>query len=250
MEKIIGRALKKEREARGVSLADIAAETRIGSRFLQALEDEDFSVFPGTFYIHYYIKNYLRACGADETAFFNAHRDGLDAILRPGLEPPPGEYMQKMTYARFRRRRTVLLAVLALAAAGLAAFLLLGQPRWLGRMAASAPSAPMPFPPFSSHLLPVQEEACPAPPPLEARLELTAPCWLSLWRGSERVAERTFRAGEAIGLSGYRLTLVVAAPPALRLWLNGREVTAYRRSAEAVKLVVDPASLDRILRRP
>ncbi|GEM_PF-1062331 len=244
MEKIVGRALRKEREARGVSLADIAAETRIGPRFLQALEEEDFSVFPGTFYIHYYIKNYLRACGADETAFFNAHRDRLDAILRPGLEPPPGEYMQKMTYARFRRRRTLLRAVLALAAAGLAALLL------LGRMAASAPSAPVPFPPFSSHLLPVQEEACPAPPPLEARLEFTAPCWLSLWRGSERVAERTFRAGETLGLSGYRLTFVVAAPTALRLWLNGREVTAYRRSAEAVKLVADPASLDRMLRRP
>lgn len=249
MDKVVGQALRKEREARGVSIDEIAAETRIGSRFLKALEEEDFSLFPGTFYIHYYIKNYLLACGADDTAFFNTYRASLDKILRPGLEPPPDQYMQKMTYARFRRRRTVILALAALAAAGLAAFLLLGPPRWVERFTAAATADPFVFPPFSAQLLAGEEESCPAPPPLEARLEIEAPCWLSLWRGSEQVAERTFRAGESIRFSGYRLTLVMAAPPALRLWLNGSEVSFLSRSPEAVKLVVDPASLNDVLRR-
>jgi hypothetical protein len=249
MEKIVGQALRKEREARGVSLADIAAETRISTRFLQALEDEEFDLFPGKFYIHYYIKNYLQACGADETSFFNTYRQHLDGILNRGGAPPPDQYMQKMNYARFRRNRTLLLAALGLAVLALLAYLLLGPPRCLERMAPRRPAVSLAIPPFSSHLLPIEDELCLTRAPLQARLALDAPCWLSLWRGSEKVAERTFRQGESISLSGYRLTLVVANPPALRLQLNGSDVSYLRTSAQAVKLVVDPGNLEEILRR-
>jgi cytoskeletal protein RodZ len=249
MEKIVGQALRNEREARGVSLADIAAETRIGLRFLQALEDEEFDLFPGKFYIHYYIKNYLHACGADETAFFNTYRQYLDGILNRGGEPPPDQYMQKMNYARFRRNRTLLLAALGLAVLALLAYMLLGPPRWLERLAILRPAVSMAVPPFSSHLLASEEEFCLTWAPLQAHLVLNASCWLSLWRGSEKVVERTFAQGESISLSGYRLTLVVSNPPALRLQLNGSDVPYLRASPQAVKLVVDPGNLEEILRR-
>lgn len=249
MEKVVGNALRKERESRGVSLADISRETRIGTRFLQALEEENYDLFPGPFYIHYYIKNYLKACGADETTFFNTYQDYLKKALRPGDELPPDQYMHKMNYARFRRRRTLLAALLALALLALLAWLLLGPPRWLDKALAWRPAAPPAIPPFSNHLELAQEQACLTQAPLEARLDLDAPCWLSLWRGSEKFAERVFRPGESVAFSGYRLTLVVASPQALRLRLNGREVGSLRRAAEAVKLVVDPLTLADVLRR-
>jgi|GEM_PF-6231570 Uncharacterized protein conserved in bacteria len=195
MEKIVGQALRKEREARGVSLADIAAETRISTRFLQALEDEEFDLFPGKFYIHYYIKNYLQACGADETSFFNTYRQHLDGILNRGGAPPPDQYMQKMNYARFRRNRTLLLAALGLAVLALLAYLLLGPPRCLERMAPRRPAVSLAIPPFSSHLLPIEDELCLTRAPLQARLALDAPCWLSLWRGSEKSGRKNLPPG-------------------------------------------------------
>jgi cytoskeletal protein RodZ len=109
MEKILGPALKKEREMRGVSLADIAKETCIGTRYLQALENEDFSVFPGVFYIRYYIKNYLRACGADETAFFNTYHNYLQSLLDKKGEPPSDQFLNKLEYSKFKRRKTILI---------------------------------------------------------------------------------------------------------------------------------------------
>jgi transcriptional regulator with XRE-family HTH domain len=249
MEKVVGNALRKERESRGVTLADISRETRIGTRFLQALEEETFDLFPGAFYIHYYIKSYLKACGADETTFFNTYQEYLRSALRRADELPPDQYMHKMNYARFRRRRTLLAALLALALLALLAWLLLGPPRWLDKSLAWRPAPAPDIPPFSEHLELAEERACPTRAPLEARLDLDAPCWLSLWRGSEKVAERTFRPGESVALTGYRLTLVIASPAALRLRLNGREVRSLRRSGEAVKLVVDPLSLADVLRR-
>jgi cytoskeletal protein RodZ len=119
MEKILGQALKKEREMRGISLADIAAETRIGTRYLQALEDEDFSVFSGGFYIRYYIKNYLHACGADEAVFFNTNFNILQSILDKKGDPPPDQYLSKLEYVKFKRRKTILIIMLLLLTAAL-----------------------------------------------------------------------------------------------------------------------------------
>jgi cytoskeletal protein RodZ len=120
MDKTLGQALKKEREMRGISIADIAAETRIGTRYLLALENEDFSMFPGFFYVRYYIRNYLRACGADETAFFNVHQRVLQSVFDAKGAPPPDQYLSKVSYLRFKRRRTILIILLLLLAAVLA----------------------------------------------------------------------------------------------------------------------------------
>lgn len=249
MEKIIGQALRKERESRGVSLADIANETRIGTRMLQALEDEEFDLFPGKFYIHYYIKNYLRACGADETAFFNTYQEYLKNALHHDDELRAEQYMHKMTYTRFRRNRTILLVLALMAGLALLAYLLLGPPRWLDKLLVVQPAVSLAIPSFSAHLLRLEEESCLTKAPIAARLELDASCWLQVWRGGEKFAEKTFHKGDGFSLHGYQLTMVISNPPALRLQLNGQEVSFLRRSAAALKLVVDPGNLQEILRR-
>ncbi|MBN2344779.1 MAG: DUF4115 domain-containing protein [Candidatus Aminicenantes bacterium] len=248
MEKILGQALRKEREARGVSLADIAAETRIGTRFLNALEEEDFDLFPGSFYIHYYIKNYLQACGADETAFFNTYQPYLNKVLKREEALSPDQYMHKMAYVKFSKRRRTLLLILLLGILGLMAFLVFGRPRLMDKVLGRAPEA-IDVPAISSYLLEAREDFCLTAAPLRARLSLEAPCWLQLWRGGEKVAERTFRTGEVITLEGYQLTMVIARPQALRLQLNGREVSFFRDSPVALKLAVDPLNLQDILKR-
>ena len=249
MEKIVGQALKKEREARGVSLADIVGETRISTRFLQALEDEEFDLFPGKFYVHYYIKNYLRACGADETAFFNTYQDYLNQTMKNNAETPPDLYMQKMVYLKFTKSRKFFQAILVLAALALLGFLFLGPPRLLDKVLRNKPTANFPVPAFSDHLLRPEADFCPSEPPLTAHLALDAPCWLQLWRGGEKVAERTFIKGETFSLHGYQLILVIANPHALRLTLNGKDVTYFRSSPTALKLIVNPGNLAEILQR-
>ena len=47
----IGEQFKAAREARGLSLDQVADETNIAKRFISAMEAEDFSVFPGDPYI-------------------------------------------------------------------------------------------------------------------------------------------------------------------------------------------------------
>ncbi len=61
-----GERLRREREMRGISLEEIAATTRIGKRFLCALEDGQFDLLPGGIFNKGYVRAYARHLGIDE----------------------------------------------------------------------------------------------------------------------------------------------------------------------------------------
>ncbi len=64
-----GASFKKGREARGLSLAQIADETRISTRFLGAIESENFHLLPGGIFNRGFIRAYAERVGLDpETA--------------------------------------------------------------------------------------------------------------------------------------------------------------------------------------
>ena len=64
-----GEHLKREREMRGVSLDEICAATRIGNRFLEALENEDWDRLPGGIFNRGFVRAVARFLGLDEEAF-------------------------------------------------------------------------------------------------------------------------------------------------------------------------------------
>jgi cytoskeletal protein RodZ len=65
--------LKRERELRGISLQQISEETRIGVRFLEALEEDRIDVIPGEFYRRSYLRAYTRYLGLDEDRALNVY---------------------------------------------------------------------------------------------------------------------------------------------------------------------------------
>ena len=79
--------LRRERELRGISLKQISEDTKIGVRFLQALEEDKLELIPGEFYRRSYLRAYARYLGLDEDRAVNAYAfsnqeqrpDGADA---------------------------------------------------------------------------------------------------------------------------------------------------------------------------
>jgi len=61
-----GERLRREREMRGVGLNEIAAATKIGTRSLKALEEEDFSKLPGGIFNKGFVRAYARFLGMNE----------------------------------------------------------------------------------------------------------------------------------------------------------------------------------------
>jgi len=61
-----GESLKRERELRGVTLDEISAATRIATRFLKAIENEDWDQLPGGVFNRGFVRAVARYLGLDE----------------------------------------------------------------------------------------------------------------------------------------------------------------------------------------
>lgn len=64
-EKTVGTILKEAREAKGYSLADVEKETSIRSRYLQAVENDEYDKTPGEVFVKGIIRNYGNFLGLD-----------------------------------------------------------------------------------------------------------------------------------------------------------------------------------------
>jgi cytoskeletal protein RodZ len=63
-----GERLKRERELREVTLEEITSRTRIASRFLEALENEEWEKLPGGVFNRGFVRSIARYLGLDEEA--------------------------------------------------------------------------------------------------------------------------------------------------------------------------------------
>ena len=64
----LGERLRRQRLAMGVSLSHISEKTRIGLRYLEALEAGDFKQLPGAIFARSFVRQYGEIVGADLTA--------------------------------------------------------------------------------------------------------------------------------------------------------------------------------------
>ena len=71
---IHGKVLQHLRESQGMTLDDIAKKTNIPKNYLQAIENDDISAFPGTFYFKSYLQQYASSIGLNPQQVWNAYQ--------------------------------------------------------------------------------------------------------------------------------------------------------------------------------
>lgn len=75
----IGQSLKERRMEKGLTIAEIANETRIRKRYLEAMENEEWDIIPGRVYLKGFLRTYCRRLDLDEASFL----DALDNTFKP-----------------------------------------------------------------------------------------------------------------------------------------------------------------------
>lgn len=75
----LGTRLKEARLAKGYSLEDLQEITKIQKRYLSAIEEGNFSVMPGAFYVRAFIKQYAEAVGLDATEILETYKSEIPA---------------------------------------------------------------------------------------------------------------------------------------------------------------------------
>ena len=109
----VGEQLRAARQAHGLSLADVAARTRVPLRHLTAIEAGDYAGLPSPTYAVGFARSYARAVGADEVAIAARTRADIDRL---GVRQP--EYVPYETADPSRvPSRAVAIAALGVALA-------------------------------------------------------------------------------------------------------------------------------------
>ena len=70
----LGQALREQREARNISIEEIASATKIVSRYLEALEADRLDQMPGGFFIRGIIRTYAKSVGLDPEEVLNRYK--------------------------------------------------------------------------------------------------------------------------------------------------------------------------------
>ncbi len=107
----LGDTLKFSRESQSISLDQIARDTRISKRYLEALELEDFSIFPGEAYLVGFLRNYAQYLGLDSGELVNLYRN-----MKLQEQPIP---MDELIHGKKKPSRLFIFVIVVLVAGGL-----------------------------------------------------------------------------------------------------------------------------------
>ncbi|CAM4238041.1 RodZ domain-containing protein [Paenibacillus tarimensis] len=94
----LGNLLKKAREEKGYSLEDIQDLTKIRKRYLEAIEEGNYSVLPGNFYVRAFVKNYAETVGLDADEVLSMYQQEIPSKASEPIPEQP--IIQKRRSAR------------------------------------------------------------------------------------------------------------------------------------------------------
>jgi cytoskeleton protein RodZ len=232
----LGSSLRDARVRRGIELAQVAAETQIRMRYLQALEDERFELLPGSVYAKGFLRAYADYLGLESQLFVDEYNARFSAD-----ETPPAPAQLKLR-RRPLRRYGIGAAVLLLALAGalLAWQLSDSSPRSARSRAASATAAgaPAPVSPRTARATTGRASRAtkPAGPALVLRVT-QGPCWLSVRQRSEhgrQLFEGTLEPGDSRRFADGPLWIRIGAPWNLEASRAGRRLPLPQTVANVV----------------
>lgn len=84
----IGATLREARMRARIDVSEIEAQTKIRSRYLRALENEEWDLLPGPTFIKSFLRTYATALGLDGKALVEEYRRNYELGGESDLQPP------------------------------------------------------------------------------------------------------------------------------------------------------------------
>lgn len=256
MSLTLGEKLRQAREERGISISEVAEQTRISPHYIESIENDNYKTLPGGIFNKGFIKSFAKYVGVDEQ---EALQDYSRAIVGPDGESSdePRTYRPEvLTDDRSSSSNTptiiIAVVILGLMTAGVLFLVnyLRGGDSEAGTTANTAAAANA----NASN----QAVVVATPTPVTDRINVVLkavgePVWTSYAvDGKPRV--QTLNADEAVTVDAkesFRLSYSKAKLPNLQISVNGKQIEPPAASAKGnIELTINKANIAEIMQAP
>lgn len=110
----IGNSLREARNRQGLSIRDAEDATKIRSKYLQAMEEDDFEVLPGPTFVMGFLRTYAAYLGLDADTVVEEYRNAHAPHILDAHRLPNASLRSRPRPAAPRRSNYVVVAVIAL----------------------------------------------------------------------------------------------------------------------------------------
>jgi cytoskeletal protein RodZ len=212
----IGNSLREARLRQGLDFPEIEQRTKIRSKYLRALEEEQFDLLPGQTYVKGFLRSYSEYLGLDGQLYV----DEFNSRYVTGEEEPPIKPRRSETFGR--RARSGESRGIMLALAGIAAVTALVIAAWRAAPDSNEPSIPNLGSATNAKKAKARQRA-----PHVTLVASAGPgnTWLEIHRSSNAgrtIYRGTLEAGQTRTFTGPRLWVYARAPGNLHVKINGR----------------------------
>ena len=229
----IGERLREAREAKGLGVEDVASQTRIPIRHLDAIEREDWDALPAATYCIGFVRSYANAVGLDGAELGRELRDRLGPTRS---RAPAPEYYEPADPARVPPRS------LAIVAGGLLLVLVIVYAIWRSSLDDVEETAPAAAPPAADQAVPARPRPRPPRPQALAGQPVTLTAaedaWLRIREGAGGpvLFEGILAPGQRFQVppSAQRPVIRTGRPQVLRVAVGGRDLGALEPAERTV----------------
>ena len=248
--------LREKREAKKLTLQEVAKETNINERYLKALEEGNPDVFPGEVYFKGFLRNYANFLGLDSQELISHYEEsGLMEqpleFIKPKIDvvtllekrrfDPFGQMRSRIMSAiewlvRTRRIRSLYLILIILLSFFLIWWFFSYEGEEISRMNQQERAG------LTGEVAPLEKKG------LLLEIEATDEVWLRVARDKQdQTREVLLRPGEHLGLEAEeQITIKAGNAGGLVLKLNGRQLPPLGRRGEVVTKTITARGIEQI----
>ena len=185
----LGEQLRHARLERGVNLREVAEQTRITMRHLEAIEADDYKALPGGIFNKSFIKSYARYVGFPEARALELYeRTSRERGFQN--EEPPTSPQREHIYMGDTARSPLMTYGLSAVIIGLLILVVYGGLQFWNRRSQTAGAEATPTPAAAAAQQPTPAAATPTPPPaadgFKVQLKAARAFWLTSWQEGEK----------------------------------------------------------------
>lgn len=254
MSLTLGEKFRQAREERGISVSEVAEQTRISSHYLTSIENDDYKTLPGGIFNKGFVKSYAKYVGLDENEVLQDY-----SRLVADAEDEDIEHAQAYRPEVLTDDRTAASMLPTIVFAGIILALMTGGILFVVNYLQStdgeslAQATPTPGPANTSDIPVTSNLAQPTSDRITVQLKAVAEAVWTSYSVDGAAKTQTLAPDESVTLEAkdsFKLSYSKAKLPNLQIVLNGKQITPPNSDSKGtVEFEVNKENLAEIMQR-